>query len=625
MALSDDVEKLAKNQATLQKNFITLKTRLDALERRVGEPKNVDTDDTLVAEPFQTRSAKASARAAKESADDTAAKETSKPIENLGFKIFGAVGFLLILLGLFFLYRYAVDNGYLGITGRIAIGTLFAIVVLVTAEAFRRKSYEKFSQLLTGGGLALLYFTFYATYAFTEYREALGMTQGVNATLLFIVMIIAVLLALRHDSQLLTCFAFLMGYLAPLLTGAAGDNINMHGTMIVTIILTIGMGIILARKRWPLLLYPVLLAHLVYLIAFFSERVIQYSPAGTAPSAVAPALLYLVILFIITNVLAILLGDADTAKAKTAAELKAKSDKRSKNDDAAPIGPDAVTVQSVIAAVLSGGALLAFGLTTVWHYWSSWRGVSLVIGAALYLGLTALAKQRDQRTMFETFFLLCITFITIAIPVQLKHSWIALAWAVEGYLLVRAGERVQTRGIRILGYVALFLALCNTLGWGMRLPLGERLVSSLVVLAGIWGAAYTLRDEKDAASQTIARTILAVVGLVLLVIIFTVEPLAGDSILKTWPMGARHTIVSVLWAATAVACITIGFVQRSGALRIVGAILFGITVLKVLIIDLDNLDPIYRTLVTIIVGIIALAGAFAYIKNKDRIKAYLEQ
>ena len=86
----------------------------------------------------------------------------------------------------------------------------------------------------------------------------------------------------------------------------------------------------------------------------------------------------------------------------------------------------------------------------------------------------------------------------------------------------------------------------------------------------------------------------------------------------------RIVILSVVWAVEAVVLIVVGFVNRSSSLRYLGVLLFGITVMKILIIDLSFIETIYRTIVTIIVGLIALGASFAYVKNKERIEELLK-
>jgi len=402
VAIADDVDQLGKNQAALQKNLLTLKKRLDRLELRVedltGDPEAQEEEEAETA-PQPTKR--------------VASKETAKPIENLGFKIFGAVGFGLILLGLIFLYRYAVELGILGYGGRVVIGVLFSVAFVVAGEVLRRKEYERYGQLLTGGGLGLLYFTFYAAYAFTASRNALRLNAPMEYTLLLIVLIAALVLALRNDSPLLTAYAFVLGYGAPLLIGAADRSMSIHTIMIPTLLLSVVLAIILKYKPWKLGIFGAVATFLVYAITFGQQRVIQYVAAGAVPPIVGPAFFYLLLLAVLWSVLTLYLPD------------------------------DASNVQNVIIAIVAAVSLVGFGLTIVWKYWETYNGAFLILLAVAYLGLTGFAKVRNLRIMFETFFIICIALVTIAIPVQLDKYWIALAWAIEGALLVRSGVRVE--------------------------------------------------------------------------------------------------------------------------------------------------------------------------------------
>ena len=413
MALADDIQKLARQQAVMQRNVALLKKRLDKVEQRVDdidgeEPEETpeEPDDDYV--PFSSVREPVSARKEpvdKEQVHDAhaqhprvhASKETSKPIENLGFKIFGGVGFFLILLGLFYLYSYAVSQGWINHLGRILMGAFFSAIILSIAEIFRRKKYERFSQMLTGGGIGLLYFVVLATYYFPEYRAALGMTQMLNTILLFAVMLIAVYLSLRLDSQILTCFAFFLGFVSALLAG------SIHQTMIATLVLATGMTLVLMQRKWNLALYPVIASYLLYTIYFASHNIM----IGQSPEAAA-ALVYLVLFFILFNALSMVQPEEKD------------------------------NTLNVTMAVINAAAVLLFGMMIVGIYWEQWKGAFLLVIAVTYFGMMFVARQRNARSMFETFFLLAITFITIAIPVQLDYWMIAAPWAIVGLLLVRS-------------------------------------------------------------------------------------------------------------------------------------------------------------------------------------------
>lgn len=515
-------------------------------------------------------------------------KETTNPSENLWFKIFGAVGFILTLLGLFYFYRYAVEQGWIGILERTILGIIFSLAVLVIGEVFRKREYPQYSQLLTGGGIALLYFTIYSTYHFKEFREALDMSLGANSVLLFIVMAFAVFLALRLNSLILTGFAFFLGYLAALMTGEA------HQMMISTLILSSGVTVILWKKNWQIGLYPVIISYLLYTIFFLDSEVVFNSNTVT-PFVVYYAVVYLVGFFTIFTILTIVLKD--------------------EKDNA----------QNAAISLFNAFSSFVFGLAIVWQYWHELRGVFVIFMSAVYLGLTYYAGQRDLKNMFRVFFVLCITFLTIAVPVQLEKSWVAFAWAIEGILLVYTGTEIKNWIIRRLGYIVLGLAAIWSLFADIHsLPFLERSINMTVVILAMYGVPYLISRAELVESEKDMPALFNITGTFLLTIASATEILDSEGLLAALSGDVRQVILSVVWAIEAVVLIVAGFVNRSYSLRIVGLSLFGITVIKILIVDLSFLETIYRTAVTILVGLIALGASFAYIKNKERIQGFLD-
>jgi uncharacterized membrane protein len=72
--------------------------------------------------------------------------------------------------------------------------------------------------------------------------------------------------------------------------------------------------------------------------------------------------------------------------------------------------------------------------------------------------------------------------------------------------------------------------------------------------------------------------------------------------------------ISILWALFAISCLVFGIRETSRAWRYSGLVLFIIVVGKVFLVDLAEMETIYRVIAFMIVGILLIAGAFAYIK-----------
>ncbi len=78
------------------------------------------------------------------------------------------------------------------------------------------------------------------------------------------------------------------------------------------------------------------------------------------------------------------------------------------------------------------------------------------------------------------------------------------------------------------------------------------------------------------------------------------------------PAHAERVSLSVLWACCALACVVIGLTFAIQPLRLFGLFVFAVTAGKVLLRDMAGVAPVYRALSAMGVGVLALAGSFAY-------------
>ncbi|MCM2326200.1 MAG: DUF2339 domain-containing protein, partial [Candidatus Woesearchaeota archaeon] len=81
--------------------------------------------------------------------------------------------------------------------------------------------------------------------------------------------------------------------------------------------------------------------------------------------------------------------------------------------------------------------------------------------------------------------------------------------------------------------------------------------------------------------------------------------------------------ISIGWSIVALSLIGYGIMHRSRHYRVQGIIIFSITIFKVFIYDIRNLELIYRTVSYIALGFILLLVSFLYTKYKDRFSKIL--
>jgi uncharacterized membrane protein len=74
-----------------------------------------------------------------------------------------------------------------------------------------------------------------------------------------------------------------------------------------------------------------------------------------------------------------------------------------------------------------------------------------------------------------------------------------------------------------------------------------------------------------------------------------------------------------LWALYSMLLVAIGIARRYQLIRLLAIILFGLTILKVFLLDLSELEKIYRIISFIGLGIILLTASFMYQKYRNQI------
>ncbi len=126
-----------------------------------------------------------------------------------GLTLVNRAGALTLAIGIIFFFKYAVDNRWIGAEGRVAVGVVAGIAMLAAAEWMRR---GVFTQGLAGCGLATVYVSLYAAFAYYELIIPLA-----GWSLLVLVSGLAVVLSIRYASVAIAALGFTGAMLTPML------------------------------------------------------------------------------------------------------------------------------------------------------------------------------------------------------------------------------------------------------------------------------------------------------------------------------------------------------------------------------------------------------------------------
>ena len=128
------------------------------------------------------------------------------------------IGIAALLIGISYFLKFAFDNNWIGPAGRVAIGLLAGIAVVIWSERFRSKGYQAFSYSLKAVGIGAMYLSLWA--AFQVYSLV---PSGVAFVMMLAVTAATAAMALAQDAQILAAFALAGGFSTPLLL-STGQN-----------------------------------------------------------------------------------------------------------------------------------------------------------------------------------------------------------------------------------------------------------------------------------------------------------------------------------------------------------------------------------------------------------------
>jgi uncharacterized membrane protein len=203
----------------------------------------------------------------------------------------------------------------------------------------------------------------------------------------------------------------------------------------------------------------------------------------------------------------------------------------------------------------------------------------------------------------------------VGLALALDGPALVAAWSVEAVLLAWVGRRTGDSRATFGSVVFLALAAGHALGFEARpdaLAYGLDSVPRTVVAIVLVVAALTLiRRMLPAARADEASTLgglAAVFGLYLTSLL--VVDVAGAHLHDATQ--TSQLALSAFWAVLGFGSLVGGLVRNLKPLRLAGLALLGLAVGKVFIVDLAALESIWRVASFLALGLLLLAGAFAY-------------
>lgn len=188
----------------------------------------------------------------------TAVKEKPAPRQPreweqvLGGNWLARIGVLALIIGVGFFLKYAFDNNWLGPAARVILGVIVGLVMLGLGNWWRKR-YPVLTQVLSGGGIAVLYLSIFASSA-TYHLISIYLA----VLFLLVVSVISAVLARRYDSMALAILGILGAFFAPFIlgafeergirtTGGTGQAIQL---LVYIIVIDLGVLLLSTFRNW---------------------------------------------------------------------------------------------------------------------------------------------------------------------------------------------------------------------------------------------------------------------------------------------------------------------------------------------------------------------------------------
>lgn len=509
----------------------------------------------------------------------------------IGRKGLGWVAAVLLVFGTAFFLRYAYENQWIGPLGRVAVGLLTGLALTVAGWRYHRRGWRIFSQMLSSGGVMVLFLSVYSAFGFYHL-----LPQQAAAAFLLAVIIESALLAVLYNAPALAWMSLLGGLLTPVLMRSDTDQYQSLFTYLA--VLDAGIVVLALWRHWPGLATAALLGTQGL---FWLWHVQNFHPEKLAWAIGFQLVIYLV--FVLHSLTAHVFrrrmaGWEDLARLLLNASL-----------------------WFIAAYVL---------LRTDYRDWLGLLAIGMAIVYTV-LGRVMLGRRPDDARQLLTALAAAVGFIALAFPIQAKAEWIALGWAAEAAALWWFGLRTRAPALRGMAAVVAGLAVGRLVfvdtphrGFELALPiLNQYAVPALGVAACLLGSVIVARRfwTRLGRSERILTGLTGVLGVLLLWFVLSADTygyfraladaqISGEEAVRMRWLG--QVALSALWSVYALSVLAVGFRRHVATVRWTALFLFAMTIGKVFLHDMAGLKEIYRILAFFILAILLGLAGWAY-------------
>lgn len=482
----------------------------------------------------------------------------------------GKVGILLLLFGLVYLFKYAVDQGWLTPLVRVLFGLGLGTLLLV----FSARLYEKrrpFSLLLFGGGIVAFYVTGFAAFQVFE-------LVSYPVALIFMVAVTALSFAIsvRPFEAFPSLLGAIGGFLTPFLLWV--EPLSIPGLVGYACILITGALVVYYYRGWrPLFWLTFIGGGLVLFTALGNGFVFTEEPSLVDRMPMQLSILYAWFIFSVLPIAReVIASRGGSTLLPTSPGIRVKKVSERKNRYLRQHLQLFIPIVAISAFVMS---------TPIWSLpEKEWGWIALVVSMLYGVAVFAVYYRDSVKDFTTSLGVTAVILFTIALTILFEDHLLILLITLEATVLHVLAHRYDNKAVHIGGYLLFgivgFVMLERLSQTDFRAAdiLNKRAVTDLMIFGLALVASFRLPTVRI---RSLYRVLVHLAFL-------------GWFIREMDQMVDGQAFITICWGVYAVLLVVAGLRLNDGFVRTLGVGTLLLVVGKLFLVDLSALETIWR-------------------------------
>lgn len=396
-------------------------------------------------------------------------KENNPDLEKfIGENLINKIGILILVLGISFFVKYAIDKNWINETARVAIGILSGTLVMGIAHKLK-KNYIAFSSVIVAGAISIYYFTI--AIAFHEYHI---FSQSVAFGIMVVITTFSAFVSINYNRQELAVLSLIGGFAVPFMLSTGQGNYAVLFAYIA--ILNVGILAVAYFKKW----------HVVTILSFVFTTLLflswSYTEMNKENFPHQGAFIFATLFYFIFSITTVINNVRNKGVFSTIEYFI--------------ITANTFVYFGIGLAIIEEATLDLKGLFTL----------SLAIYNFIYTTILFKKFGLDKNAVY-LLIALVLTFVTLTIPIQFEGNHITLFWACEAVMLFWLSQKSKITLFKLSAVVVQFLMILSLIiDWfqtygaydiTLNIVSNKIFLTGIVALASIIATHFVLNKETE--------------------------------------------------------------------------------------------------------------------------------